>query len=296
MTTVASFLKSLEVTHEQYESIKNCPQRTTEWHDARRDRLTASRYGNALGHNPYSKGSPEDLVLSMLYPNFQSNFAMEYGTRNEPTALNRYVAHVRSEYLKSNEPTKANGFWVEDTGLLVIESCPMFGVSPDGIVHDNGKLRLLEIKCPWKYRKSDGFYETIPHMYYDQIQGIMGLLRLNGMVLHGCDFVVWTPKRTRIEHFEFDKNYFDDFMLPRLKQWYMQKYAPLRVHQMNGTLTDALSLQVIQKRLPTRKRKREPEREQSIESIISSSFTFGTAPKQSVEDVNRFIANHFQLG
>jgi hypothetical protein len=47
------FLKRLEVTEEQIEHIRCIDQRTPEWKEARKDRLTGSNFGAAANLSPY---------------------------------------------------------------------------------------------------------------------------------------------------------------------------------------------------------------------------------------------------
>jgi hypothetical protein len=86
---------------------------------------------------------------------------------------------------------------------------------------------LLEIKCPFSRK----LYPHIPHYYYDQIQGIMGILQLQY-----CDFVVWTPEKTQIRRYEFNSSYWKQVLFPRLFQFYMDEYLPRLIMKEDGTL------------------------------------------------------------
>jgi hypothetical protein len=68
-------------------------------------------------------------------------------------------------------------------------------------------------------------------MYYDQIQGSMGFLGIPWW-----DFVVWTPQQTQIRRVEFDKEYFDQELFPRIETFYMTEYLPRAVLKRQGLL------------------------------------------------------------
>ena len=66
-------------------------QRTPEWYEARKGRITASSVGAILGLSPHAK--PDDVMRRMireyqgLEPEFTGNTATEYGDRKS-TRLN----------------------------------------------------------------------------------------------------------------------------------------------------------------------------------------------------------------
>ena len=147
-------LDALEVTEEDVERIKNMDQRTEGWHAARKNRITASNFGNAAGYSPYI--DEEDFLRDMLWNTFQGNAACRYGTFYEDFAEAAYKALMAS---------RGTPVQVDHTGLIVIKACPYVGVSPDGLVtkHDGSKA-LLEIKCPYGRGPPSGgrVYEGVP--------------------------------------------------------------------------------------------------------------------------------------
>ena len=70
-------------------------QRSTEWHEQRKGRVTGSISGAILGLNPFM--SPEQALRRMVrdYHNVESEFtgniATEYGSLNEPIAQLAYT-------------------------------------------------------------------------------------------------------------------------------------------------------------------------------------------------------------
>ena len=65
------------VTPEQIEKIKVIDQRSDEWLNARKFRLTASNFGAAAGHCKHNP--PMGLVRDMLWHVFQGNEMTRYG-------------------------------------------------------------------------------------------------------------------------------------------------------------------------------------------------------------------------
>jgi putative phage-type endonuclease len=112
-------------------------QRTPEWHEARRGRITASMVGAILGNSPWM--TRDDAMRSMVRAwhgaesEWNGNVATQYGTFHEPYALMDYVSHT--------------GTRVEEVGFITRDDWA--GCSPDGLIGKNGGL---EIKAPYKFR------------------------------------------------------------------------------------------------------------------------------------------------
>lgn len=219
------YLEQLKVTPEEVQRIMNIEQRSEEWLQARKGRMTASNYGAAANHNKYC--SPRTLLKQLLWKSFTGNAATEYGTKNEPVASDVYERFMR-KYLDSNGKSDVS-FKVSYPGLIICEKHPWIACSPDGLPLEGSLRFLLEIKCPFRGK----IYPHIPHYYFDQIQGIMGLLQLPF-----CDFVVWTPTQTSIRRYAFDKKYWCKVLFPRLKTFYMDEYLPRLLLKEEGVLKE----------------------------------------------------------
>ncbi len=203
-------MKELMVhTKEQQELIQSYEQRSSEWFKAREGRLTGSIIGSVVGHNFFCK--QPDLLREMLWSSFEGNEATRYGTLKEAVAFDIYQKYIKD--------TKGRDVW--NTGLFVHMEKPWFAYSPDGVMQDG----LLEIKSPFKKK----FYGKIPQMYYDQISYGMWILEKRY-----CDFVVYTPDRTSVETFEYNENYVQQFMIPRLENFYFRKFLPLFLAKRKG--------------------------------------------------------------
>jgi putative phage-type endonuclease len=118
--------------------IRTMEQGSQEWLDMRLGKVTASRIKdvmtNGRGGNP-SKTSETymmDLIAERLTGEskpFFENDAMKWGTETEPQA--RAMFELRE------------GLEVEEVAF--IEHSEFIGMSPDGLIGDDG---LLEVKCP----------------------------------------------------------------------------------------------------------------------------------------------------
>ena len=83
-------LESLTIDPSQRESISQYDQRTDNWINSRKLRLTASRFGAARGHCQYT--SRTQLLKSMLWDDrSKGNIATEWGVNNESGAVDIYT-------------------------------------------------------------------------------------------------------------------------------------------------------------------------------------------------------------
>lgn len=179
-------------------------QRTQEWFEARKGRITASSVGAILGHAPYA--TRDDVMRRMVREyhgapeEFEGNIATEYGTRNEAGALTEYVMETGND--------------VEQIGFVTREHWA--GCSPDGLIGENGGL---EIKCPFGLRKDEApAFKTLkeqPH-YYDQIQFSLWVTGRKWW-----DFYQWSPNGTMLERVEVDELW-QGFSLPHLRQFHAE--------------------------------------------------------------------------
>lgn len=147
-------------------------QRTPEWHAARRDLITASDAAQALGCAKFGT-QKEFFVKKCGAAEEQKPFdasvpPLKWGVMFEPVASAVY-AHLNG------------GVAIHEFGLLVHDTIPFVGASPDGVTEDGV---MLEIKCPWR-RKIDG---SVPAQYYHQIQGQLEVAGLRECDYFECEF------------------------------------------------------------------------------------------------------------
>ena len=165
------------------------------WFQQRAGRVTASRLKAAVVTNIAQPS--QSLIKAVCYPEstcFKSD-ATTYGCQHEEQARREYECVAETQHID---------FSVSPSGLVVHESYPLMGASPDGVISckccGNG---VLEIKCPYSCRdtsfrekatESTFFLHSIDgeltlnvnHAYYFQVQALLKLCNAKY-----CDFVVF---------------------------------------------------------------------------------------------------------
>lgn len=180
-------------------------QRSPEWHEARKGRITASMVGAILGLSPNLSraGAMRRMVRDAhgAEPEFTGNIATEYGEFNEDGAVAEYEMET--------------GNRVQKVGFIPHEDWA--GCSPDGLINDDGGL---EAKCPFGKRKEGDLkpLEDQPH-YYAQVQ--FSLWVTGRKYWH---FYQWTPRQTKLEVVLPDQAWLDE-NLPKLRQFYAEFLA-----------------------------------------------------------------------
>lgn len=161
--------------------IESMEQGSQEWLELRLGKVTASKFKDVMTNGRGNKPSATaktymiKLVAEVLrgesLPFFESD-AMKWGTETEPQA--------RAMYELKND--------VEVKEVAFVELNEFVGVSPDGLVGDEG---LLEIKCPNTETQIKRFLDDVglPGDYEAQVQG---QLWVTGR--QWCDFVSFDPR------------------------------------------------------------------------------------------------------
>lgn len=177
-------------------------QRSQEWFNARKHKITASAVGAILGVAPYQKS--QDVMRRMVreYHGYESEFkgnsATEWGTFNEAGAIAEFEMET--------------GLKVEPAPFVVGDTIDYLGASPDGYVSDES---LIEVKCPYGLRDGGEFKSITeqPH-YHAQMQ-----LQMFCTKKHKCYFFQWAPHNTMLEVVERDDDYIVE-MLDALDTFY----------------------------------------------------------------------------
>lgn len=179
-------------------------QRSEEWFEARKGRVTASLVGAILGLSPYMIRA--DAMRAMVREalgaerEFQGNVATEYGRVNEDQALLDFRIET--------------GLGIEKVGFVTAEDWA--GCSPDGICGDGA---LVEVKCPYGLRNDNPpAFKALaeqPH-YYAQIQF---QLWVTGRV--ACHFWQWSRHGSDRCIALRDDAWLDE-NLPKLRQFYAE--------------------------------------------------------------------------
>lgn len=162
-------------------------QGTPEWLAMRAGKFTGSRFADLMARTKSGPStSRKNLITRLAVERLigtcvetYSNFAMQRGTELEPEAIRAY----------------------EDQNLLTVETVdfiqhpelPFVGVSPDGLIADDG---LVEVKCPSAEAKHyDALrYGSHAEEYRWQIQG---QLWVSGRAW--CDAVSYDPRFIGLE-------------------------------------------------------------------------------------------------
>ena len=160
-------------------------QRSAEWYEMRKEKLTASALADALDKGHFQ--SRDELILSKIEEKpFEPNPITEHGVKYEDVAIVFYEELYNVKVL--------------DFGLIPHPDFDAFGASPDGISDDTGNDkylgRMVEIKCPPKRK----FTKTVPPHYLMQVQG-----QLEVCDLDECDFF-----QVKIEEYESYEEYCKD--------------------------------------------------------------------------------------
>lgn len=160
---------------------KMVEQGTDEWRALRLGHVTASNVADVMakgksGEAESRKKYKTKLVAERLSGQGQdsySNAAMEWGVEQEPFARMAYEV--------------AAGNLVDKTGFWHHPTINWLGVSPDGLVGDDG---LVEIKCPNTTTHLDYILDNkVPAKYFKQIQC---QLWVTGR--EWCDFISYDPR------------------------------------------------------------------------------------------------------
>lgn len=181
--------------------IDSVQQGSQEWLDMRLGKITASRISDIMANGRNGKPSQKtqsymmELISEILTGQskpFFENDAMRWGTETEPQARAMY------ELMTDNEVKE----------VAFIELNEFVGMSPDGLVGDDG---LLEIKCPTSQTQVQRALSNCYHSDYKaQIQ-----MQLWVSERKWCDFVSFDPRISTdasflLERVERDEEYISE--------------------------------------------------------------------------------------
>jgi len=243
----------VRVSQETMNAQRTIPQGDARWIEVRRLIITASQFAKAIARGYDGESGPIALVVSKLWgDNFddESKLAMEWGTVHEDHGRARYeeiaLDDLRARYAAYGLDPEDAWLRTYTSGIIRFEDQAFMGVSPDFFceyrdVDGTVRTRLGEIKCPYylfgrrthPYAKHE---KNTPVYYYDQIQGIAGLLKSHGWDLEGIDFVVWQPHQTWITRHDIDDDHYNRVLLPGLVKWYTEMFLPALAWRANGML------------------------------------------------------------
>jgi len=182
-------------------------QRTEEWFNARKGRVTGSAVGAILDLDP--NRTRDDVLRDMVREyhgaprEFQGNIATQWGVTHEDEARDDFCRFTGTDVVSASFCIHSNINWL--------------GASPDGFVGDDA---VLEIKCPFGLRdkKPPVPFKTAkeqPH-YYAQMQVQMYVTDRTE-----CMFWQWTPHDSKLEVVEYDGEYIAA-IYPKLEAFYQE--------------------------------------------------------------------------
>ena len=176
-------------------------QRSEEWYELRKQRLTASDVATALGFNPYQ--NRQDLVYKKSggIDTFKGNAATKWGQKYEDVAIKIYE--------------KKYNVHVAEFGLIPHPNIDMLAGSPDGIVKETATL--IEVKCPLNREIIPG---TIPDYYYPQVQVCMECMDLDE-----CHFIQYRPAKLQTN----GNDIFDVTIIQRNKEWFSYYFPVMKL-------------------------------------------------------------------
>ena len=152
---------------QQLEELKKLPfvkQRSEEWFELRKNRLTASDLEDAIKENNIRLAKKKAGVIKDT-TNYTTIPALKWGVMFEPMASRCYSQACGNIY-------------IAEFGLIAHKQLEHFGASPDGI---NEMGIMIEIKCPYSREIIDNH---IIDKYYMQIQGQLAVCDLQE-----CDYI-----------------------------------------------------------------------------------------------------------
>ena len=167
-------------------------QRSKEWHEARRNRLTASDYANAAGLVGAYQSRARTWAVKLGEIEIEINPAMQFGIDNEENARDDYEI--------------ATGNISMPTGFYIHPLNDWRGASPDGII---GGETLHEVKC-----RATTPYEDVSSLHFCQIQGQLACTGLKR-----CHYQSWTPDSQRIWEVAFNPEYWE-WLVPYLQEFW----------------------------------------------------------------------------
>jgi putative phage-type endonuclease len=170
INNIAERINTLRTYRNQLQALIDLPQvkqRSPEWFDIRKERLTASATAQAIGKGKF--GNRNQLLQSKAFPENDKWLPNTSGPMYHGTMLEEMTARCYSQ--------RNNDIRLHEFGMIKHPDLFCYGASPDGITELG---IMIEIKTPWK-RKVDG---NIPEEYMLQMQGQMAACGL-----YECEFV-----------------------------------------------------------------------------------------------------------
>jgi putative phage-type endonuclease len=183
--------------------IHDCLQGSQEWLNMRLGKITASRFKDVMtnGRGNAPSKTAESYMIELAIESvtgkslpFFENDAMRHGTETEPQARAMY------EFISGNDVTE----------VAFIEHNEFVGVSPDGIIGNDG---LIEIKCPTTKTQVERYLNSVglPDDYKWQVHGQIWVAEREW-----CDFLSFDDRIDSAAQYLCTRVYRDEKMIKEL--------------------------------------------------------------------------------
>ena len=164
--------------------IPQYEQRSPEWFNQRKDKLTSSDAASVLGMNKYKDYKTVLFEKCGIKSDFVGNEATLHGQKYEQTAIDKYCEIFGKKNFDFG--------LIEYTSVYTDNKYPWLAGSPDGICQNlddpDAPATLLEVKCPYRRKIVEGY---CPECYFPQVQ-----LNMYITDLYVADFIEFVPTET----------------------------------------------------------------------------------------------------
>lgn len=150
----------------------------------RANRLTGSQCAAAVGLCKFTSRQKLWRQITGREPRFEGNVYTQYGNDNEKHALSSFEAHM--------------GVILDKGRFLPHPTLKWLGASPDAFLDGV----IVEVKCP------QTIHAECPEHYRIQMYVQMSCAECD----HGW-FASWQPDALMVERVEFDKQYWDEYLI-----------------------------------------------------------------------------------
>ena len=175
-------------------------QRSAEWFEARKGKMTASDFGAIMGVDP--NRTREDVLRAKVREvhgaekEWKGNIATQWGETHENEARESFEVCTGARVIRAS--------------FVVSDNFPWMGASPDGFIEGQDEA-LLEIKCPFGLR-----FDPPPVPFKTAAEQPHYVFQMNGqMFVTGRTktyFWQWTPKDWKLEIVEYDPKVVSELM------------------------------------------------------------------------------------
>ncbi|HDR9081282.1 TPA: YqaJ viral recombinase family protein [Burkholderia vietnamiensis] len=196
-------------------------QRSEEWFFARRGRITASRFGDAIavGKNGKPLMARERYMREIVFERLSDSCKHEINSKSLSWGT-EVEAFARDAYeLESGE-------LITQTGFVTHQRYPFIGGSCDGLLGNDG---IIEIKCPHDEQVHvETLLDGMSPDHVPQIQGNLLVTDRKYAVFISYDPRMGEPYRLYTQIVQRDDAYIDGVLLPGLLQFEAEVNAMIK--------------------------------------------------------------------